>query len=176
MILLGMDWHSSANGALLCGLGAAEARFWAEPRRVTCLGGAEVVRRMASLKPFEDPMTRTKSKRKPATHARPVKTGKRRSSKRGPIGAAPGGLVRTRVGTKHAQVLAMLRDRTGTTIAAIVAATGWQQHSVRGFLAGVVRKKLGFNLVSEQGGSGRVYRILDDTAARAKADRVTQAA
>jgi hypothetical protein len=43
----------------------------------------------------------------------------------------------------------MLRDQTKTTIAAIMAATGWQQHSVRGFLAGVVRKKLGFNLVSE---------------------------
>ena len=62
----------------------------------------------------------------------------------------------------------MLQDRAGTTIAAIMAATGWQQHSVRGFLAGVVRKKLRLNLVSEPGESGRVYRIIDTPANRAK--------
>jgi len=65
----------------------------------------------------------------------------------------------------------MLQGRAGTTIAAIMVATGWQQHSVRGFLAGVVRKKLGFNLVSEPGEDGRVYRIVD-----AAADRTKQAA
>jgi hypothetical protein len=70
----------------------------------------------------------------------------------------------------------MLQDRAGTTIAAIMAATGWQQHSVRGFLAGVVRKKLGLNLTSERGESGRIYRIIDDMASPAKADRVKQAA
>jgi hypothetical protein len=68
----------------------------------------------------------------------------------------------------------MLQDRAGTTIAAIMAATTWQQHSVRGFLAGVVRKKLGHNLVSEPSEGGRVYRIIDDTTT--KADRVKQAA
>ena len=120
-------------------------------------------------------MTRPKSK-KTVTRSRPVRTAKRKSSKRPVAVDAAKGLTKARTGTKNAQVVAMLRDRAGTTIAAMMAATGWQQHSVRGFLAGVVRKKLGLNLVSEQGESGRVYRIIDDTAARAKAGRVKQAA
>jgi hypothetical protein len=63
----------------------------------------------------------------------------------------------------------MLRKPTGATIAAIMAATDWQQHSVRGFLAGVVRKKLGLNLVSKQTDKGRVYSIKDGKAAPAAA-------
>ena len=55
----------------------------------------------------------------------------------------------------------MLRTPGGATIEAMVHATGWQQHSVRGFLAGVVRKRLGLNLISDAGDSGRVYRIDD---------------
>jgi len=60
----------------------------------------------------------------------------------------------------------MLRDRAGTTIAALVAATGWQEHSVRGFLAGVVRKKLGLDLVSESGEHCRTYRVVGNADAK----------
>jgi hypothetical protein len=74
------------------------------------------------------------------------------------------------------RILAMLRTPAGATIAAIMTATEWQQHSVRGFLAGVVRKKLGLNLVSESTDKGRVYRIKDGKASSGAADRVKQSA
>jgi hypothetical protein len=43
--------------------------------------------------------------------------------------------------SKRAQIIAMLHSPAGATIDAMMQATGWQQHSVRGFLAGVIRKK-----------------------------------
>ena len=66
--------------------------------------------------------------------------------------------------SKGAHLIAMLRAPDGATIAAMARAAKWQPHSVRGFLAGVVRKKLGLTLVSANGESGRVYRITDRTA------------
>jgi len=117
-------------------------------------------------------MTKPKSKPKASPRSTARKSVKPTPRKRS-AAAAP----RPAAGsdTKHARIIAMLRKSTGTTIAAITAATDWQQHSVRGFLAGVVRKKLGLNLVSEQTDKGRVYRIKDGKAAPAAADRAQQA-
>jgi hypothetical protein len=66
--------------------------------------------------------------------------------------------------TNQAQVIAMLCAPSGATIEAMMRITGWQQHSVRGFLAAVVRKKLGLDLRSEITDGGRVYRIVDRAA------------
>jgi len=53
----------------------------------------------------------------------------------------------------------MLQSPTGATIAAMMKATGWQQHSVRGFLAGVVRKRLKLKLGSKKVDGTRAYQI-----------------
>lgn len=70
-----------------------------------------------------------------------------------------GSLQSARV-TKHDRVLMLLNRREGATIPDMMAATDWQQHSVRGFLAGTVKKKLGFTLTSKKlDGELRRYRI-----------------
>jgi hypothetical protein len=92
----------------------------------------------------------TKASAKPRPRAKPAKRLKNKSS------AAPRKAGRA---TKRDRVLSRLRAKSGATIAAMSKATGWQRHSVRGFLAGVVKKKLGLTLTSEKTKSGRIYRI-----------------
>ncbi len=157
-------------------------RFGILPCRLDSRGGASVVAAMIAAQPKEIPMTKAKSKRKPAprtnsttkirnsvkqmtarkaaqlkSDAKPAAHQQRRSAPQ----------LTTRRESKKAHIIAMLRASGGATIESMARATNWQPHSIRGFLAGVVRKKLGLTLVSANAENGRVYRIADATASAA---------
>src|SRR6516165_7571224 len=120
--------------------------------RMADLGGVEVVRRWCRL-PRRSFMTRSNTRPNPRT--RPAKQLKSNTKKSTQTASRSSGGT-----TKHDRVLGLLQTKGGTTIAAISKATGWQPHSVRGFFAGVVKKKLGLTLESEKTKSGRIYRIV----------------
>jgi len=86
----------------------------------------------------------------------------------GDVGAAeatPATPRRIRENTKQATLIAMLRRPEGATIAQMASALEWQSHTVRGALAGAIKKKLGLTLVSEkEPGADRVYRVIDEAA------------
>jgi hypothetical protein len=111
---------------------------------------------------------------KSVSAAKPLKTlsNPRTKKRAGAASALPGPIAKSRPetagnrktkkgnsGSKQSHVLAMLQSSTGATIAAMMQATGWQQHSVRGFLAGVVRKRLKLTLTSNKVDGKRVYQI-----------------
>ena len=142
-----------------------------------------MVAAMVAAQPREIPMTNAKSRRKRAsrandsetTAANGVKPTTARKAGQLKSIAKPGAHQRprltlqpsTRRASKKANIIAMLRAPGGATIEAMARAATWQPHSVRGFLAGVVRKKLGLTLVSANGANGRVYRIIDSAASAA---------
>lgn len=97
------------------------------------------------------------------TRARPVKkrrarspqasTGRRKNARRNAKVPAP-------IKTKQAILIDLLSRAKGATLAELVAATGWQRHSVRGAISGTLKKKLGLAVTSEPTDDrGRVYRI-----------------
>jgi hypothetical protein len=109
-----------------------------------------------------DPVERTKRRRqsnakKTAGSAKALKRQRRRKSA---VGTRSDTKPATRKQTKQRTCLDLLSRREGATIEELQEATGWQGHSVRGFLAGAVKKKLGLTLVSEKpDGEPRRYRI-----------------
>jgi hypothetical protein len=67
---------------------------------------------------------------------------------------------RPRTDTKQAKLIEMLQAKDGASVEEIASAFGWQNHTVRGSLYGALKKRLGFNILSEKvEGRGRVYRI-----------------
>jgi hypothetical protein len=83
-----------------------------------------------------------------------------RSPSKARLKAARSDQPKGRANSKQARVLALLRGASGATIATVMRSTGWQPHTVRAFLAAVVRKKLGLRLGSEKTDGERVYRIV----------------
>ena len=113
-------------------------------------------------------MTKPKSKPKSATRSTARKIRKAASRAR----TAPASSKSApRTDTKHSRIVAMLRTPAGATIAAIMTATDWQQHSVRGFLAGVVRKRLKLKLAAKKIDGNRVYQITSAAGAPRRSRR-----
>ena len=104
---------------------------------------------------------------KSAKQATPTKSKtKKPRAKRKTAAAKPKGekspRATVRQGTKQALLIDLLKRKRGATIDNIVAATGWQPHSVRGAISGALKKKLGLTVTSEKiEKRGRVYRIVE---------------
>jgi hypothetical protein len=103
-------------------------------------------------------------RRAPVAPARGKAEKKAKDAKKGPRGAkkpvsgAKSG--RARDGSKAATILELLNRPGGATALELQRATGWQPHSVRGFLSGTLRKKKGLEIVSTKGEDGeRTYSI-----------------
>ena len=96
-----------------------------------------------------------------ATDARPPTITSARRQKATPS-AAPVPSVASS-DTKQSRLIAALKDRQGVTVKDLVALTGWQPHTVRGTISGVLRKKLGYRIVASAAPDGRErrYRILE---------------
>jgi len=114
--------------------------------------------KLAATRPVKAKQVGTKTKRSAASKVLPAAD----------TSALPTKASGARANSKQARVLALLRSTNGCTIEAIVRSTGWQPHSVRGFFAGVVRKKLKLDLDSERVDGVRRYRVKPSTEGGSK--------
>lgn len=84
--------------------------------------------------------------------------------KKPPAGAAPEPEPTLAAGSKTAALRSLLERPEGATIAQMTEASGWQPHSIRGFVAGTLKKKFQLAVVAEKTDAGRIYRIVPAAA------------
>jgi len=114
---------------------------------------------ISTRKPASPALNGNPNKPSRTTTKKPAAKPKRSADKRQATAA-------TKPTTKVECILALLRRPKGATIAELMKATGWQGHSVRGFISATIKKKLGLNVLSEKDdASARRYRIADSTKA-----------
>ncbi len=147
------------NGLVTERPAAADEAHWRETRdgRRTALAITD-----AGLQAIGVEMDRKTSKQSSSTKPQPRQRSRRVERKLS--GAKPKGKTppAVRPGTKQALLIDLLKRKKGATIAEIVAATGWQPHSVRGAISGALKKKLGLMVTSGPVEKrGRVYRIVE---------------
>jgi Protein of unknown function (DUF3489) len=107
-------------------------------------------------------------RKKPSGRPQKASVRKKKAGSVDKAGSKPTRLPKTavgaRAGSKKNKVLALLKRRQGATLKELMKATGWQAHSVRGFLSGSIAKKMGFTVKSEKRDDGeRVYSVWDYT-------------
>jgi len=183
-----MDWISGADGAVLRSLKGAHHGLRSCPAGIIDVAGlwwcGVAANRMEDLMANSPKKSALARSQEPVSAAKPLVTGKQARPAK-PTSAASERPAATKsdnpaetlnLESKQARVLSMLRSPTGATIAAMMQATGWQQHSVRGFLAGVVRKRLKLKLMSKKVDSTRVYRIAVGAAANTHSRQVKRRA
>jgi hypothetical protein len=140
---------------------AALAAHWPSGRLVEIWNNLLGVRKIAKFTNRQTGVSRiwrAIERLEPHAGAR-VASGPDKGGRRGKVASPSGQPVVARTDTKAARVIALLRQPAGATLKALMALTGWQSHSVRGFITAHVRQKMNYRVQSFKRGGERVYRI-----------------
>ena len=116
--------------------------------------------RSASVSTTRRPKTREAPKAVPQRARRAVAAPRKRTTKAPELAALPAPQT-----SKQGLLLNLLRSSAGATVTQMAEATGWQHHTIRGTISGVLRKKMKLNVVTEKGDGGAVYRIVESSPA-----------
>jgi hypothetical protein len=109
-------------------------------------------------KPKAHKKARVAAKRAHVAPKKAKKAPKAKAAKKPPKGAKKAHGARD--GSKTAKILDLLKRSNGATLAQLMTASGWQPHSVRGFLSGTIRKKMGITVASTKAEDGeRIYQV-----------------